>query len=590
MKKNLAKSLSVVMALATVMGSTACLGKPANDDGGNKDGKKEIVVSIYNGGLGTDWFEPVKTAFETDYPEYYVTVEKKKRTLAEIENLMALGQEADMYFSTVSDFHSMIHGGKLEDLTDLYAMKVPGEERTVGDKLLEKDDWKTIASKNGEGLYMLPYEEGITGLQYDHGKFVEYGLMIEATNDNTVKTALSTQGISYTEEGGKLIFQSSTGETNYKQGDVILRAGKDGKYGTYDDGQPITMQEWDDMFQVLKGMGKAIIYTGKYTDYTTDIMNGVFGQYDGLKNWRTYNTYNGTYTFEGDSEPTTITMDNGYKVFGMTGIKKGTEFLQNYLNNRDYAHPSSFMSEESHTDAQGKFILGAAKNTVDAPFTGLLVDGVWWEKEASSVFNGLAEDSRYADYAYGTRDYRLMLYPQMEGQKGADGNGNGSVLSTRAAGSCVITKQDDPDILEKTKILLAYTLKDEFLRHFTKVTGVPRRYDYTMTAADKAEMTVYAKNMWELYSDRENVKLIRPLVDRYLTPVPYMTSKGYNVNWYSKISGVSYNIPLDALRIAETSLNSSINSDPVKAVFEGYTEHFKTVWPQFVTELNSALN
>lgn len=586
MKKNTAKFLTLAMAAVTLVGTTGCFGTPA---GQKRDGK-EIVVSVYNGGLGTDWFDPVIAEFEKDYPGYYVTVEKKKRTLSEIEQLIALGQQADMYFSTVSDFHLLAYAGSLEDLTDVYNMTVPGETRTVGDKLLESEDWKTIASKNGEGLYMLPYEDGITGFQYDHQKFVEYGLMIEATNDSATKAKLAGEGISYTETGDKLIFESSTGETNYKQGDIILRAGKDGKHGTYDDGQPITMEEWDRMFLLLKGLGEAVIYSGKILDYTTDILNGVFAQYEGLDNWRLYNTYNGEYTFEGDSQPTTITMENGYKVFSMTGIRKGTEFLQEYLNNRDYAHPSSFMSEESHTDAQGKFVLGSAKNTVDAPFTGLLVDGIWWEKEASSVFNGLAEDPRYSDYAYGVRDYRMMLYPEMEGQKGADGNGNGSVLSTRAAGACVITKNDDADILEKTKILLAYSLKDEYLRHFTKVTGVPRRYDYSLTAEDKGAMTKYARNMWELYSDSENVKLVRPLVDRYLTPLPYMTSKGYNVNWYSTISNVPYNIPIAALRIAETSLDPSINADPVASVFKGYNTFFQGNWPQFVAELNSALN
>ncbi len=136
---------------------------------------------------------------------------------------------------------------------------------------------------------------------------------------------------------------------------------------------------------------------------------------------------------------------------------------------------------------------------------------------------------------------------------------------------------------------MAYSLKDEHLRHFTKVTGVPRAYDYQLTAADKAEMTVYARNMWELYNDKANIKLVRPLIDRYLTPVPYMTSKGFDVNWFSKVGEVSYNIPISALRIAETSLSAEISADPVKTVFEGFEKHFKAAWPQYILELNSAM-
>ncbi|MFQ7076729.1 MAG: hypothetical protein ACLRSW_01595 [Christensenellaceae bacterium] len=167
-----------------------------------------------------------------------------------------------------------------------------------------------------------------------------------------------------------------------------------------------------------QGPGKAVIYSGKIVDYTTDIFNGIFAQYDGMDAWKTFNTYNGEYTFEGDSAATKIDMETGYRVFGMTGIKKATEFLREYLNSRDYAHDSSFMSEEWHTDAQGKFVIGSAKNSMDAPFTGLLVDGVWWENEASSVFEGLVEDDRYAeDYRYGTRDYRMMLIPRFPGRR-----------------------------------------------------------------------------------------------------------------------------------------------------------------------------
>lgn len=589
MKKNITKALCLAMA-AVAVGSSVAACSPGEQvgGGGNKDGKKEIVVSIYNGGLGTTWFDAVKADFEADYPEYYITVEPKKRTVEEITNLIALGNQADMYISAVSDFHSLIYSGKIEDISDVLDMKPDGETLTVGEKLENKENWMKIASKNGQGLYMLPYEDGILGLNYDHGKFVELGLMHEAKNDAATKSALDAQGITYTVAGEKLIFNSSTGETNYKDGDVILRAGKDGKYGTYDDGQPITMEEWDQMFAMLKGLGKAVIYSGKVLDYTTDIFNGVFAQYDGVDAWKVHHTYNGTYTFEGDSQPTTITMDNGYKVFGMTGIKKATEFLQTYLNNRDYAHESSFMSEEWHTDAQGKYVIGGAKDSTDAPFTGMLADGVWWENEAKSVFTGLCEDKRYSkDYQYGTRDYRMMLYPYMEGQKGADGNGNGSVLAARATGACIIPKQKDADILEKTKIILAYTLKEEHLRNITRISGTPRPYKYTLTAEDKAQMTSYARNMYNLYKDSENVKIVRPLIDRYLTNVPFATSKGMNVNWYFKVDSVSYNMPISALRIAETSTRKETNSDPVGAVFKGAELHFKGTWPQYITELNS---
>lgn len=590
MKKKL---LSIILiGLALVMGLSACtfgeVKKPTSSD------KKQIVISIYNGGHGTEWMDGAIAEFEKDYPEYEIQPERRKRTVAEIEDLIAIGTQADAYISGVADFHREIYRGNLEDLSDILDMKVDGTDMTIGGKMNDLELWKKVASKDGEGLYMLPYDESVLGFNYDHEKFVEYGLMIEAQNTAQVKADLTEQGITYeveendykAEESLKLIFKSSTGRTNYNDGDIILRAGKDGKYGTYDDGQPITMAEWNNMFNVLKGIGKAVIYSGQVLDYTTDIFNAVFAQYDGLNAWDTFMSYEGSYTFEGNSQPTTITLNDGYKVFGMTGIKKATEFLYTYLNNTEYAHESCFMSEESHTDAQGKFVIGSAKTSATSPFTGLLVDGVWWENEARKVFTDLSSGTRpNNDYKYGERDYRIMLLPQLDGQKGIDGEGNGSVLSARSTGSVIVPKNLDADILEKTKIFISYTLKDTSLRSFTVKSGSVRPYNYTLTEEDRAQMTSYALNAYDIYNDKANIGIVRPLLDRYVTAVPYKTSKGFNVNWMSKIGAVSYNMPISALRIAATSIDSSISSNPVNSVFLGFYRHSEPAWAGYMAEL-----
>ena len=575
----------IISVLSVLLGSlffiTGCgqLINPARKDG------KEILISVYNGGFGVDWIDPVIADFEADYPEYTVEIEDRKRTVEEISNLIALGQQADAYISCVADFHQEIYKGNLEDLSDILEMKVDGDDRTIASKVTNLDLWKKVASKDGEGIYMLPYEDSVLGFIYDHGKFVEMGLLYKATNDSATKTALKNQKITFTESGTELIFKSSENRTNYKEGDVILRAGKDGKYGTYDDGQPITIDEWNKMFSLLDAYGNTVIYSGQVLDYTTDIFNGIFAQYDGVDAWNTFFSYSGSYQFEGDSAPTTISMQDGYKVFGMTGIKKATEFLQTYLNNKQAIHDVTDESSVSHTETQAKFVLGTAKPSTDAPFVGLLVDGAWWENESRKLIFKDLEASNVKGFSYGERDYRFMLYPEIPGQKGADGKGNGSVVASRTAGSFIVPKNKNADILEKTKIFLSYTLKDEHLSNFTALTGGIQPYNYTLTDEQLNSMTPFARNYWEMYHDTENIKIVRPLLDRYLSPLPYKTSKGNAVNWYSKIGAVSYNMPLSALRIAETSLDPAISADPVMTVFKGFEEHFKKNWPTYMNEL-----
>ena len=65
MKKNAIKLVAIAMSALTAGAMGACqLGTPVNN--GNNKGKKEIVVSIYDGGLGTDWFDAVIEDFEAD--------------------------------------------------------------------------------------------------------------------------------------------------------------------------------------------------------------------------------------------------------------------------------------------------------------------------------------------------------------------------------------------------------------------------------------------------------------------------------------------------------------------------------------------
>lgn len=579
------------IALALTFLFTGC-GQVIKPSGGGK----EIIVSVYNGGVGIDWIDPVIEDFEADYPGYTITIEDRKRTVEEISNLIALGQQADAYISTVADFHQEIYKDNLEDLSDILEMKVDGDDRTIADKVTDLELWQKVASKDGEGIYMLPYDDSVLGFVYDHQEFVRRGLLYKAANDAATKEALTAQGIAFTEDGSELIFQSSDDtRTHYNQGDVILRAGKDGKYGTYDDGQPVSVEEWNRMFNLLAGFGKTVIYSGQIIDYTTDIFNGVFAQYDGLDAWDTFNSYTGSYTFEGDSTPTPITMDTGYRVYGMTGIKKATEFLETYLDNLNtdgdgwgaYVHDVTGESSVSHTEAQAKFVLGTAKPSTDSPFVGLLVDGAWWENESRKlIFKDIEEDGTIEGFSYGERDYRYMLYPELPGQKGLDGKGKGSVLSARSTGAFIVPKNNDADILEKTKIFLAYTLKDEHLSNFTALTGVVRPYNYTLTDEQYNSMTKFARTNWDMYHDTQNIGIVRPLLDRYVTALPYKTSKGFNVNWYSQIGAVAYNMPLSALRIANTSIDTAIKSDPVQAVFKGFEEYFKKNWPNYMNELN----
>ena len=62
MKKTLRKILTAFVLACVVFSACACGTLIKNDPN-----SKVIVVSIYNGGLGTDWFTPIEEEFEKDY-------------------------------------------------------------------------------------------------------------------------------------------------------------------------------------------------------------------------------------------------------------------------------------------------------------------------------------------------------------------------------------------------------------------------------------------------------------------------------------------------------------------------------------------
>lgn len=550
--------------------------------------KTQIYIQIYNGGYGEEWIDPVIEAFEADYPKYEVIAEGKKYSTDEIEQMIVQGTQYCAFMGYTPDWHSGIYSDLFAGLTDILEMDVDGNGKTVYDKMYNKEEWLTATSKNGEGCYALPYGDSLTGFVYDHEMFVKNGFLYFAENTETVKQELTAQGIRFHADGSRLIFDGADGQVNYEQGDPILRAGKDGLYGTYDDGQPITESEFQSMVDKIAAQENAypFLYSGKIIDYTTDIFTAVFAQYDGIENYKTFNTYEGTYTFAGESSPTTITPQNGYKVYNMVGIEKAFSFMDKYFFDEEYAHPQSFISESSHTDAQSYFLLGAAMTSKSNPFAGMLVDGVYWEAESRTIASML-EKRGYEDYGYGKHDFRYMLLPYMEGQ---NGDVSHSVMVARDTSSFVVNAKLSDELLEMTKLFCAYTLKDEFLRNFTVSNGCVRPYEYTLTEEEWNSLSPFAQNCYNMYRDNEHISIARPWLSLFDTPMSYATAKGTSNLYYSIVDKLVRPGVYDAIRFARSSDNPATKVNPAKAAADGMYEYYKNNWSGYYASYVEFLN
>lgn len=549
----------VLFALTSML--VGCKGLGGTVIQGIDKNKTQIYVSLYNGGLGTEWFDRLAAEWNKQNEKYEVIPQLEKKDSSAIITEVTMEQtptSPSIYYSVAGlEVKRLVEGGYLEDLTDLLTVKPDGENgKTVREKLNTTDDyfglWSNLAahSSNG-GLYILPWNEAISGFIYDHDFFLDPDndgdtsdtfLYVAEVSDG-VKADLTAQGIAYKEEDGVLKFVSSQSETNYKADGVILRAGRDGKYGTYDDGQPDGMDEWNEMLDAILASGnRTFIWTKQFQSaYTEFLPNSLMAQYSGLQSVIDfYDKDSGGVAYEMyDGTEAAFTVEDGYKSFSMAGFNKTAEFVQEYLKNTQQTHPTVTESSYDHGDVQSLFLMGY-RGVKTNPQTAMILEGSWWENEARVAFATNEKDGR----GYGKRDYRYMLTPNLDGAMGANGDGTGTAMAISEMSYNFVPKCNDQEKLAAIKDFLTFSLRDENLRAYTRQTGVVRPYVYNLTKEDRAEMTPFARCNWDIYNDRENIKLVKSLLYS-CQPILYATN-GYS-SMPIKADGVTYGSIVAAL-------------------------------------------
>lgn len=560
----------LMMAGAMAASAVACSPKVKKDPNA---GKTKILVSLYAGGHGTAYFEKLVEDFMAKHPEYdekyAIDYVPEKKHSALIEDECKAGIQKQMYIMAQNDVVSLAYQGFLEDVSDVTSSKVNGESVAIQDKMFRWNEWKNIYNVRGEGVYAMPYADSIGGWIYDHDMFLENNWYNFATAAD--KEALTAQGITYTEETGNLYFASSTGKTNYEEGDRILTAGKDGKYGTYDDGQPITEKEFDDMVKKIALTAKPFISSGKVGSYAQYIISSLVGQYGGVDLWETYFTYDskGKEYELTDGTKTAITVKNGYQVASLKAIYQAYEWIAKYFNATNaekYTHFATSSGTATHLDTQSYFLLGY-KNAETNPMSAMLLEGAWWEYEARTVFEALGKIDK--SRGYGKRDYRYMLLPNLDGQVNEK-----SVFTAAESGAMIVTKDSNKERLEVTKAFLGYMASDEAVKTFTTYTGCPMPYDVEFTAADEEKMTPFAKNMTELYYDSENIDVVRPNFATLWSPLAYTSDRGVYDYMLPIINSIEKTEPFKTVR--ENSLSA------IKAGLASY--YNKSDWDKWIEQ------
>ena len=508
------KFLALAMAAVTLTAPMASCVLPGTGGGSSssqisvEDGKIPIWAYAVDNGLTSQWIKDLALQYnalpENANSKYQVigTSGMMDATTTLAGRIRDNTTDVSIYFGCQANLKDMIVNDYLIDLTDMYAMEVDGAGNgTIAQKTHNYEDLKLAwADENGNGIYGVSYGTGVSGMVFDYDWFCENGLMKLAPT--TELGAVNANGTVAASVEGELVCTAAFG--NYEVGDKILTAGKDGKYGTYDDGQVTTYAEFDALLADIVALNAYPFIFCSNTSrmaYTPTVESATFMQELGYENVRTLMTYQGKLKDKNGNEVMDVNYQNAAEMFSKDIVKnaylRGAKTYYDYLCGQQgdsapdkMIHPSSYSGSQEHVEAQGNFVSAIGSYGAIAQ-SAFLIEGIWWEQsEAREKIQAQVQYTGNENHAFGKREFRYYLYPDTETQISKK-----SIMALQDDGAGFLTKYIPPEVkeqgpaaeaefLQECKKFLAFTLKEESLQYYTKQTGISRPFDYELTESD----------------------------------------------------------------------------------------------------------
>ncbi|MEU0073297.1 carbohydrate ABC transporter substrate-binding protein [Streptomyces sp. NPDC006332] len=181
MRRSLALAGAAVTALGLLAGCSA-------GGSGSDSGKTTLKVAALEGGYGRAMYAQVIKAYEASHPDVDVQLQISKSIEDEITPNMKAGKYPDVVVlgqgRKAALTETLIKDKALEDLTSVLKAKVPGEDKTVGDKLTKGIVGNLNTNPYGtDKTYLMPMYYAPTGLVYNKGLFAKKGWQVPSTWD-----------------------------------------------------------------------------------------------------------------------------------------------------------------------------------------------------------------------------------------------------------------------------------------------------------------------------------------------------------------------------------------------------------------------
>ena len=542
MKKLLTLLMTIVMSLGCFVG--AGCNRQSGEEFDNT--KSHLYVGVYNAGYGVEWLKDIKTRYEAFYAEKEFEAGKKgiqvhvsdinpgNLFISEVEH-----STQEVFFTSNANYYEFIRKGYVLDISDVVTEVATEYGDTVSIKDRMHETLNDFVEYTDGKYYGLVYTESSTGFVMNvdlwekeelyfakGGCPSEYCEFTQTNNEDAIEGTWSEDKLEFT----------GTGEKS---------AGPDGLYGTYDDGQPAT---FDEFYMFADHCYDESINTfhvsGKWPQTFSKIMIPLVANIEREEQMLLNVKFNGTAKTLVDVDAsgnvtklpeTTITPENGYLLAKQQGKYQALKFFEKLLTNHKYYDYDTCLNNlaHAHTDAQDDFVSGGIMDGKKK--IALLCEGEWWFNEAQPAFKVL-EESKGAQYGSAERKFSMLSYPKADisqvGQK--------EILYSAEPSVCMLNSNIAENKIEWAKDFIQFAFTNESCLRFTEFTNAVHPYACTYPEGYLDGLHYYAKSIVERHAN--SIRLFgSDSSDMYV----YNATDFYNseIFWSSTINGVNESQP-----------------------------------------------
>ena len=521
MKIKFLKSASLILILSVVTSMTACGGGKGNTKIDTT--RSQLYVGNYDGGVGTVWLDSFTRYFEEKYKDIsfesgkvgvQIVPDNDRKYGGNTLQTTISNLQADVIFGEDIVYYNYINGLTM-DITDLvdgsWTWQVADAEGNpvtltsaydegTGNTILQKMNVSERDYYSADGkFYGVPYYYGNVTITYNEEIFDETGAFF--------KRGKSSKD-----------FTGNNWEEIFGDKEDALSLGVDKKEGTADDGLPATYDDFFLLCQYLKDQGSVngkkimpLVTCGTYDGYLLDFAETMLADAEGAEEFnlnltgkgtaKTLGTLDGNGNFIKDTNPTDITESNMSELQRQKGRYDVLDFAYKLGNSLTIDGKASTYFEEnsmslsgySNIVAQNLFINGNSNYAY-----AMLLDGNWWESEATATFNKQGENAKLA------YNFKTLPIPKSSEDYVWEGRTYVSTQSNSVLINNNISENETRKNLAKLFVYEFHT--NEQMATFNGITGILRPYNYTI---DKNSdiwkgMSPYSQSLYTLYVEDED--------------------------------------------------------------------------------------